>query len=199
MIFSKSKDTESLTDEQLMQRIAQGNERAFEVLYSRYARLIYSYFLRMLKKDKELASDFTQEIFSKVHRNAQNFDSNKSFKTWIYSIANNQCKNEYAKMKVRSEAILDIPISTAEDRIEQVDRNTFHFALQKALLELDEPKRSVFEMRYLLDLSNSEIAESLGISEGTVKSRLFYAIKELNLQLANYKELLTVLFILILS
>lgn len=199
MIFSKSKDIESLTDEQLMQRIAQGNERAFEVLYSRYSRLIYSYFLRMLKKDKELASDFTQEIFTKVYRYAQNFDSNKSFKTWIYSIANNQCKNEYAKMKVRSEAILDIPISTTEDRIAQVDKKTFHSALQKALSELDEPKRSVFEMRYLLDLSNSEIAESLGISEGTVKSRLFYAIKELNQQLANYKELLTVLLILILS
>jgi len=199
MIFSKSKDTESLSDEQLMQRIAQGNERAFEVLYSRYARLIYSYFLRMLKKDKELASDFTQEIFTKVYRHAQNFDSNKSFKTWIYSIANNQCKNEYAKMKVRSEAILDIPISTTEDRIAQVDKKTFHSALQKALSELDEPKRSVFEMRYLLELTNSEIAETLGISEGTVKSRLFYAIKELNLQLANYKELLTVLLILILS
>ena len=199
MIFTKSKDTESLTDEQLMQRIAQGNERAFEVLYSRYSRLIYSYFLRMLKKDKELASDFTQEIFTKVYRYAQNFDSNKSFKTWIYSIANNQCKNEYAKMKVRSEAILDIPISTTEDRIAQVDKKTFHSALQKALSELDEPKRSVFEMRYLLDLSNSEIAESLGISEGTVKSRLFYAIKELNQQLANYKELLTVLLILMLS
>lgn len=199
MIFSKSKDIESLTDEQLMQRIAQGNERAFEVLYSRYSRLIYSYFLRMLKKDKELASDFTQEIFTKVYRYAQNFDSNKSFKTWIYSIANNQCKNEYAKMKVRSEAILDIPISTTEDRIAQVDKKTFHSALQKALSELDEPKRSVFEMRYLLDLSNSEIAESLGISDGTVKSRLFYAIKELNQQLANYKELLTVLLILILS
>jgi RNA polymerase sigma-70 factor, ECF subfamily len=199
MIFTKSKDTESLTDEQLMQRVAQGNELAFEVLYSRYSRLIYSYFLRMLKKDKELATDFTQEIFTKVFQNAQNFDANKSFKTWIYSIANNQCKNEYAKMKVRSEAILDIPISTTEDRIQQVDKKSFHTALQKALLELDELKRSVFEMRYLLDLSNSEIAETLGISEGTVKSRLFYAIKELNLQLANYKELLTVLLILMLS
>jgi RNA polymerase sigma-70 factor (ECF subfamily) len=199
MIFTRTKDVDLLTDEQLMQRIAHGEERAFEILYSRYARLIYSYFLRMLKKDKELSADHTQELFTKVYKYAPNFDASKSFKTWLYSIANNQCKNEYAKMKVRSEAILEIPTSTATERIEAVDKNTFRSKLQHALANLDEAKRTVFEMRYLLDLSNSEIAETLGISEGTVKSRLFYAIKELNVQLAMYKELLTVLLILIWS
>ena len=54
-----------------MPLIAAGNERAFEELYNRYSRPIYSYFFRMLRKDKEVASDFTQELFSKVFRHAE--------------------------------------------------------------------------------------------------------------------------------
>ncbi|MFM7770593.1 MAG: RNA polymerase sigma factor, partial [Bacteroidota bacterium] len=121
---------------------------------------------------------------------------NKSFKTWLYSIANNQCKNDFAKMQVRNEAQMSISTTTELPRINAVDATSFKNELQKALEFLEEPKRLVFEMRYVQELSNSEIAEALNISEGTVKSRLFYAIKELKLLLAQFKEILTLILIL---
>ena len=68
-----------------MPLIAAGNERAFEELYTRYSRPIHSYFFRMLRKDKEVAADFTQELFSKVFRHAEGFDVKRNFKTWLYS------------------------------------------------------------------------------------------------------------------
>ena len=179
-----------------MALVKEGKEKAFQELYQRYARGIYSYFFRMLKKDKELSQDFTQELFSKVFKYASGFDEGRSFKTWLYSMANNQCKNEYAKWEVRNKAQMEIQTADFGSAIAGPDRSSFKEALNEALAQLDESKRTVFEMRYVQDLSNVEIAEALNISEGTVKSRLFYTLKELNSKLQGYKELLT-LFTLI--
>jgi RNA polymerase sigma-70 factor (ECF subfamily) len=111
-------------------------------------------------------------------------------------MANNQCKNEYAKWEVRNKAQMEIQTADFGSAIAGPDRSAFKEALEEALAQLDESKRTVFEMRYVQDLSNVEIADALNISEGTVKSRLFYTLKELNSKLQGYKELLT-LFTLI--
>lgn len=184
---------QTLSDEALMALVKDGKEKAFQELYQRYSRGIYSYFFRMLKKDRELSQDFTQELFSKVFKYAASFDEGKSFKTWLYSMANNQCKNEYAKWEVRGKAQMDIQTADFGSSISGADRTAFKAALDEALGQLDEAKRTVFEMRYVQDLSNVEIAEALQISEGTVKSRLFYTLKELNTKLQGYKELLSLL------
>jgi RNA polymerase sigma factor (sigma-70 family) len=196
MSLKNRKQYTNQSDEQLMIAIASGIEHAYEELYSRYSKPLYSFFYRMLRRDPEMASDQTQELFTKVYKYSSQFDPNKSFKTWLYSIANNQCKNEFAKMQVRNEAQMSISTTTELPRINAVDATSFKNELQKALEYLEEPKRLVFEMRYVQELSNSEIAEALNISEGTVKSRLFYAIKELKLLLAQFKEILTLILIL---
>ena len=183
-----------------MPLIAAGNERAFEELYTRYSRPIHSYFFRMLRKDKEIAADFTQELFSKVFRHAEGFDVKRNFKTWLYSMAHNQCKNEYAKHEVRAEARMTIATAEVHEHDRDMDRSKFEEALQDALSQLDETKRTTFELRFVHELSNPEIAETMGCSEGTVKSRIFYTLKELNGILQEYKELLlSFLFILLKS
>ena len=183
-----------------MPLIAAGNERAFEELYARYSRPIHSYFFRMLRKDKEVAADFTQELFSKVFRHAEGFDVKRNFKTWLYSMAHNQCKNEYAKHEVRAEARMNIATYEVHEHDRDMDRSKFEEALQEALSQLDETKRTTFELRFVHELTNPEIAETMACSEGTVKSRIFYTLKELNGTLHAYKELLlSFLFIILKS
>jgi RNA polymerase sigma-70 factor (ECF subfamily) len=93
-------------------------------------------------------------------------------------------------------------IATAEvhEHDRDMDRSKFEEALQDALSQLDETKRTTFELRFVHELSNPEIAETMGCSEGTVKSRIFYTLKELNGILQEYKELLiSFLFIILKS
>ena len=80
-----------------MRAIAQRNERAFAVLYDRYSPRMYRFFFRMLWRDAGKAEDFTQEIFLKIIEKPQLFDPERNFKTWIYTLASNLCKNEYSR------------------------------------------------------------------------------------------------------
>jgi len=171
-------------DEQLMLFVGQHNQRAFEELYGRYGKLMFNYFLRMLWKDKEKARDFTQELFTKVYQKPHLYDPSRPFKTWLYSIAHNMCKNEYAKLEVRREAqgALKAEATGITKPVAQkdMDRKTFMEKLAAVLAQLDEVKRETFELRFVQELSIIEISEIMGVSEGTVKSRLFYLLKDLN-------------------
>lgn len=172
----------ALTDEKLMALIARKDSQAFDVLYSRYGRLMYNYFHRMLWKDREKARDFTQDLFSKLIQKPDSFDESRSFKTWFYSIAHNMCKNEYAKMEVRRSAHKDIIAHTdaGVHDSQKMDREAFNIKLEEALSELDEVKRTTFELRFRQEMSIQEISDVMKCSEGTVKSRLFYTLKQLN-------------------
>ena len=171
-------------DEQLMTLVGQHNQRAFEELYGRYGKLMFNYFLRMLWKDKEKARDFTQELFTKVYQKPHLYDPSRPFKTWLYSIAHNMCKNEYAKLEVRREAQSTLKTEstgiTSPVAQKDMDRKTFMEKLASVLAQLDEVKRETFELRFVQELSIIEISEVMGVSEGTVKSRLFYLLKDLN-------------------
>lgn len=182
------------SDEALMELIASKDSKAFEVLYDRYSRLMYNYFLRMLWKDKEKSRDFTQDLFMKLIHKPHLFDKNRQFKTWLYSIANNMCKNEYAKHEVRQNAHSEIRLQPQfDDGVQapgKIDRNSFAAKLDEELQKLDEVKRTTFELRFRQELSIIEISEAMQCSEGTVKSRLFYTLKELNQKLKIFEGIL---------
>ncbi|WP_306643822.1 RNA polymerase sigma factor [Sanyastnella coralliicola] len=183
-----------LTDEQLMEKAARHDERAFSTLYDRYSDQLLHYFWRMLWKDREMAEDFLQELFIKVAHNAANFDGKRAFKTWLFSIANNMCKNAYrhAEVKSRAKEVLENEKEHVEkSRSEKdLDHATFHDQLEKALQKLDTDKQSTFRLRYFDEMSIKEISEALECSEGTVKSRLFYTLKHLNQALKGFEHLL---------
>jgi RNA polymerase sigma factor (sigma-70 family) len=178
---------ESKHDEDLMDLIVQRDQKAFEILYDRYAKLMYNYFHRMLWKDKEKSRDFTQELFMKIVHKPHLYDPARPFKTWIYSVAHNMCKNEYAKAEVRKVAHKEIAREDAFvagiDSQKKIDRSQFMTKLNEAVRGLDEVKRQTFELRFNQELSIIEISEIMQVSEGTVKSRLFYILKDLNARL----------------
>lgn len=179
------------SDEQLMKMVAKGDQRAFDEVYDRYAAKLSYFFMRKLKHDKEKGEDFVHDLFAKIIDRPELFDTNKKFKTWVYSVANNMCINEYKKMAVRSNTTngvsQDLPIASHEKGIdEQVYEQDFANDLDQVLSDMDEKHSEVFVMRHIDGLSVKEVAEVLEVSPGTVKSRLFYATKKVAGRLAMY-------------
>ena len=175
-------DHTSLSDERLMEQIVRGDERAFGALYDRYKRKLITYFSRMLWNDRERAQDFLQEIFTKIAQKPQSYDPSRPFSTWLYSVANNMCKNEYRREGTRKAAVPHLQAELQHiqpSHGDAVDKATFRDRLDAELDKLEPDHKATFVMRYHEDMAIKEIAGVFGISEGTVKSRLFYTLKKL--------------------
>ena len=179
MIFrSKNK---AFSDSELMQQIVSGDQAAFSELYQRYKGRMYYYFYRMLGNSAELANDFLQELFLKLIEKPESYNSAYSFSTWLYSIANNMCKNEYRRNGIRQEYQLS---EASEPKLDFLNETSIDpdLVIEKIFQTLDllgEEHRSAFLLRYREGFSIREVAEILSLPEGTVKSRLFYAKKML--------------------
>jgi len=174
----------SFSDEKLMLTLSKGDKRAFDELYDRYAKALKGYFMRMLWKNESKSEDFVHDLFVKIIHNPESFDSNRSFKTWLYSVACNMCKNEYKKQEVRkgTSTGIDQFYSISDkgvDVLNEVQMSHFGSQFEKSMDELKTEHQEVFSLRHMDGLSIKEIAEVLEINEGTVKSRLFYATKQL--------------------
>lgn len=178
------------TDSELMALLKVNKQDGFEELYNRYGQKLFSYFFRMLWKNKELAEDFTQELFIKIINSADSFSEEKSFSTWIYSIANNMCKNEYRKQSVRVNHSTSAPIPQTVQAVNP-DWKIFKEAVFECINGLSEDKKSLYLLRFQDNLPVQEISKILDIPEGTVKSRIFYLLKELKLKLKGFETLIT--------
>lgn len=179
------------SDEELMGLLKVGNVKAFDELYLRYAKRLKHYFFRMLDNNNELADDFLQEVMLKLCSEHARFNADKQFKTWIFSIAHNLCKNYYRHKSVvekHQASILDLPnYNTALNTISAFDEMFIRTMLQNALLKLSIEKREIVLLRFQEEKSLSEIAEITGLAEGTVKSRLHYALQQLAELLKHHK------------
>jgi RNA polymerase sigma-70 factor, ECF subfamily len=172
------------TDEYLMKLLAEGDGNAFGEIYDRYNKPLMVYFTRMLWKDKEKGRDFMHDLFAKIIDKPKLYNPERPFKTWVYSVAHNMCKNEYRKQEVRSNtaALLhENAVGNIEtEKNKNMDAEEFNKALYQELDKLEEIQRTTFLMRYKMDLSIKEIADITESNEGTVKSRLFYTLKKLS-------------------
>lgn len=181
------------TDERLMELLSSGETAAFDELYKRYSKRILYYFYRMLGHSNEKAQDFLQDLFLKIIENPKRFDPKRRFSTWVFSVAHNMCKNEYRKLEVRKVMdhqsdveVLGVP-QDAQDR--KADLNAFNQRLFQELELMDEDRRSAFLLRHREGFSVREISEVMQCSEGTVKSRVFYANKKLSEKLGAFRSI----------
>lgn len=192
------------TDNELMQGILEKDSRAFSELYDRYNGMMVNYFYKMLWQDKEKAQDFMQDLFAKIIEKPKLYDLSRNFKTWLFSVANNMCKNEYRKQSIRHNTSYDIEEGlqikdTGMNAMDNLQDSQFSEKLKLELDKLDEKQKSAFVMRYFQELSIKEIAETLHISEGTVKSRLFYTLKKLTDSLKEFAPQLAKMILVLLS
>ena len=184
------KPLRQLTDEQLMAKAATGSDRAFEELYRRYARRLKGFFFLQLGGDEELAADATHVVFLRAYEARSRYQEGRSVSTWLFTIAYNLCRNHYRNNAYEAQllATLDAePIS--EQQIEvQLDEATLDEALAQVLAEVPTPLHQLFSLHYQEELTIPQVAEIVGIPEGTVKSRLHKTMNIIRKKLKKYEN-----------
>jgi RNA polymerase sigma-70 factor (ECF subfamily) len=181
-----------LSDQDLVKRITARDAEAFEQLYERYETMIHRHVARYVRSDAT-AQDLVQETFLRVWTRGEQWDGRGTFKAWLYRIATNLALNHLRSVRRRREQPLEIQDSWSEDDEDEklvpawmIDGSalgpdtamemTERREMVRRLVEgLSEEKREVFRLVHEMEMSMQDAAGQLGIPEGTVKSRLYYA------------------------
>ena len=162
------------TDEQLMAKAAAGSDTAFEELYRRYARRLKGFFFLQLGGDEELAADATHDVFLRAYEARSRYQEGRRVDTWLFTIAYNICRNHYRSNAYEAQllATLDAEPITNQQIEVQLDQTALDEALTQVLDELPAPLHQIFSLHYQEELTIPQIAEIVGVPEGTIKSRL---------------------------
>ena len=167
------------SDGELIRRTAEGDRGAFETLYRRYSRPVFGLALRRLG-DRGRAEDAVQETFASVWRAARSYRPERGpGAPWLYAVARNAIID---RSRVRSEPPAEPPEEEASREAgphERAEAGWTAWRVHRALEELSESERTVIELAYWSGLSQSEIADYLGIPLGTVKTRTRAALHRL--------------------
>jgi len=174
-----------ISDEALMERLAQGSHAAFEELLSRYEAPVLT-FCYAFMRNREVAEDLAQETFVRVFRNSRRYQPVAKFTTWLYRIAANLCINELKKGKLRQTMSLDEPAgpdpegSKIIDRVaseegsplSDVESQEVQQLIEKAIGHLPDDQRTTLIMVEYHHMPYQEIAEILGVTVSAIKMRV---------------------------
>lgn len=172
-----------MTDQELLELFREegGRLKAFNALVKKYQQKVY-WMVRKMLIDHDDSNDVTQEIFIKIWSSLDNFRGDSQLYTWIYRIASNETINFLNKKKRKSQIPLEDVQRTLEDQLETdplIGGDEIQMKLQKALLQLPEKQRLVFNFKYFEDLSYEEISEITGTSVGALKASYHWAVKKI--------------------
>lgn len=178
------------TDEQLMAKAATGSDTAFEELYRRYARRLKGFFFLQLGGDEELAADATHDVFLRAYEARDRYQEGRRVDTWLFTIAYNICRNHYRSNAYEAQllATLDAEPITNQQIEVQLDQTALDEALTQVLDELPAPLHQIFSLHYQEELTIPQIAEIVGVPEGTIKSRLHKTMNIIRKKLKKYEN-----------
>jgi RNA polymerase sigma-70 factor, ECF subfamily len=184
-------------DRELVARTQAGDSSAFDQLLIRYQQRVYGVIHNMVNNHAD-TNDLLMETFSKAYQNIHSYKADAAFYTWIYRIAVNQTINFLKRNKSRHNISMDDDSEDMESQKEFIDTalsgdverqnkiSELQKKLNESLMKLSEQHRAVVTLFDVQGLSHAEIARIMGCSEGTVRSRLFYAHKQLQKNLKGY-------------
>ena len=172
---------QAANDLELLKRIAAGEETAVRSLYVRHNLRIYRFVLRLVRNDA-IAEEIVNEVFLDIWRQAQNFTGGSAVSTWIFAIARNKAISVIRK---RTESALDDQMTdhlmdtddTPEVTAQKADKGD---VIRGCINGLSDEHREVIDLVYYHEKSVREVAEIINIPESTVKTRMFYARKQLS-------------------
>ena len=188
------------SDEELMLSYRDGDEDAFEMLYHRYERPLLNFIYRMVTNATD-AENLCQETFFRVVRGKRKYKATAQFKTWLFRIALNLCRDRLRRMKHRSHLSLNAPVLAQDDEdvelqelipdpssdpVEYVETDELGALIERAIASLPQDQRSVVIMKEYQGLKLSEIADVMNCPIGTVKSLNHRAHGKLKKILAEY-------------
>jgi RNA polymerase sigma-70 factor (ECF subfamily) len=169
-----------LSDEALPALVARGDESALAELYDRFGRVAYGLALRIVR-DQTLAEDAVQDAFLAAWRTAVSFDPGRGkASTWLLTLVHRRAVDVVRREERRRTEALDAePLAGGESTDETAEVREERRRVQAALAQLPPDQRQALELAYYGGLSQSELAERLGVPLGTVKSRMFAALARL--------------------
>jgi len=185
-------------EKELVARAQKEDLQAYAALVARYRRKIYGLVYNMTS-NKEDTEDLVQEVFVKAYASLPKFKGMSSFYTWIYRIAVNKTINFVRKRKKRQAYSLNdidqsverqeayIELSSKASPFRDATISELQEKLNEALQTLSEKHRTVVVMHDIQGIPHDKIAEVVGCSPGTVRSRLFYARQRLQAELGEFK------------
>ncbi len=188
------------SDEELMLRYRDGDKAAFETLYGRYERPLFDFIYRMVPNSAETESLF-QETFLRLVRGRREYQATAQFKTWLFQIAVNLCRDRSRGLKHRSHLSLNSPLTAQGDSHSElqevvpdpapavdksVEEGELQSAVKKAVSSLPEDEQLVVVLREYQGMKYSEIAEVMDRPVGTLKSINHRAHERLRNVLARY-------------
>lgn len=182
-------DIAMMHSDTLIARAREGDKNAQGKLVQMWYKRIYNFGYKFFF-DHDLAMEIAQKTFISMHRNIDGLQETTRFKSWLYTIAVNYCREELRKRKAtRSVSLHDLRPGESEEsyrwetsssRRENPEKQLRHSELsdllQQCLMELSDEQREVVIMKEYEGLKFREIAEALNISENTVKSRMYYGL-----------------------
>lgn len=177
-------------DDELIARTQAGDAAAFDELIVKYSPRLYGLVYNMTSNHED-TNDVMQDVWSKAFRSINGFRGKSSFYTWIHSIGVNMTINFLKKRGRRVHLSLDdvdagvqndkefIDLTAGSTPVREADLGELQIRLNEAMQKLSHDHRAVVTMFDIQGMPHAEIAKILGISEGTVRSRLFYAHRQL--------------------
>ncbi len=177
-------------DDELIARTQAGDATAFDELIVKYSPRLYGLVYNMTSNHED-TNDVMQDVWSKAFRSIKGFRGKSSFYTWIHSIGVNMTINFLKKRGRRVHLSLDdvdagvqndkefIDLTAGSTPVREADLGELQVRLNEAMQKLSNDHRAVVTMFDIQGMPHAEIAKILGISEGTVRSRLFYAHRQL--------------------
>jgi len=188
-----------VSDQELVARTQAGDPDAFDELIVRYSPRLYGLVYNMTSNHED-THDLMQEIFGKAYRSIKSFRGKSSFYTWLHSIGVNMTINFLKKRGRRYQLSLDdvdssiqydkefLEITEGRDPSDETNLSELQQRLNEAMMKLSNDHRAVVTMFDIQGMPHAEIAKILGVSEGTVRSRLFYAHRQLQNYLQEFRS-----------
>ncbi len=175
-----------------IQRAQKGDHDAFAALVDEHQHYVYNLALRVVKDENE-ALDLTQEAFVRAWTALPNFKGQSQFRTWLYRIVTNLCYNRLPNLRrslndLGDDVMEDIPETKVNAPAQEFESNETRQHLQRAIDELDASYKLLISLRYQNELSYDEIASTLNLPLGTVKTGIFRAKEQLRKSLAYLEE-----------
>jgi RNA polymerase sigma-70 factor (ECF subfamily) len=186
-------------DIELVARTQAGDARAFDELVVKYTPRLYGLVYNMTSNHED-ANDLLQDVFAKAFRSIKGFRGKSSFYTWVHSIAVNMTINFLKKRGRRFQMSLDdidlniqndkefIELTASSSPVREAELGELQQRLNEAMLKLSPEHRAVVTMFDIQGMPHAEISRITGISEGTVRSRLFYAHRQLQAYLEEFRK-----------
>jgi RNA polymerase sigma-70 factor, ECF subfamily len=186
--------TSSLTDAELIARLAFGDESAFAELYDRYSNAVFGLAKRVTQSEAR-AEEITQDAFMKLWRNPGAFDASRAaLSTYLLTLVRNASIDALRRERPTNSLLDDegdpLPIPSPDSGpLERAELQQTTVRVRRAMLELSDAHRQTVELAYFRGASREEISAQMGVPVGTVKSRLKYALDKLRTVLGELGDL----------